>query len=203
MEEIIIKAMERSEKPKKVRNAGFIPGVLNGPGTTSTSVQFETVALNKIIVKHGMNAKIWVELGADKKFGFIKEIQKHPVKEKITHIAIQLVSKDQEVKMHLPINFHGHAELEHRLLQVQVYKPEIEVSGKAALMPDMVVVEVSKKEIGDNVTAIDFNLPSGIKILDAENEIYAVVKAIQEKIVEEPEEVKPEEGNTEDDKPGE
>lgn len=191
MEEIILKAMARSEKPKKVRNAGLIPGVLNGPGTTSTSVQFESAALDKIIAKHGTNAKLWVVLGDEKKFGFIKEVQKHPVDGKVIHIAIQLVSKDQDVKMQLPIIFHGHAELGRRLLQVQVYKSEVGVAGKAALMPDEVIVDISEKNSGENITVIDFHLPSELKILDSEQEIYAVIKAIKEVIVEESEEVKP------------
>lgn len=188
MEETILKAMERSEKPNKVRNAGFIPGVLNGPGTASTSVKFETAALSKIIAKHGANARIWVELGAEKKFGFVKEIQKHPVEMKIIHVTIQLVKQDQEVKMQLPITLHGHAELEQRLLQLQVYKSEVEVVGKAALIPDAVIVDVSNKEAGENITAIDIHLSPEIKILDPENEIYAVIRAIQEEIVEEAEE---------------
>lgn len=191
MEETILKTMERSEKPNKVRNAGFIPGVLNGPGTASTSVKFETVALNRIIAKHGTNAKIWIELGDEKKFGFIREVQRHPVEGKIIHVAIQLVAKGQEVKMQLPITFHGHAELEHRLLQVQVHKAEVEVVGEAAIMPDVVVVDVSKKESGENITAVDLQLSPEIKILDPEHEIYAVIRAIKEKIVEEAEEVKP------------
>ncbi|HYE69289.1 MAG TPA: hypothetical protein VEA58_11800, partial [Anaerovoracaceae bacterium] len=83
MEVTILKAAERSEKPKHVRNAGFTPGVLNGPGTTSASVQFESKALNRIIIDHGMNAKLWVEIGSEKKFGYIKEVQTHPVERKI------------------------------------------------------------------------------------------------------------------------
>jgi large subunit ribosomal protein L25 len=188
MEEIILKATERTEKPKKVRNAGFVPGVLSSSDTTSIPVQFESIELSKVVAKHGSNAKIWIELGTDKKFGFIREIQRHPTKEKIIHVAIQTVSVDQEVKMHLPISFHGHSELEHKSMQVQVTKPEIEVSGKAALMPEVVVANVAEKEIGDNVTAADFNLPSEIKILDPEDEIYAVIKPVQEKALEEPEE---------------
>jgi large subunit ribosomal protein L25 len=191
MEEIILKAMARSEKPNKVRNAGFIPGVLNGPGTVSTAVQFETVALNKIIAKHGTNAKLWVLIGTEKKFGFIKEVQKHPVERKVIHISIQLVSKDQEIKMQLPITFHGHAELEQKQLELHIYKSEMEVSGKAELMPDMVVVDVSEKKSGENISAIDFQLPAGIKMLDPENEIYAIIKVVKEEIVEETEEVKP------------
>ncbi len=187
MEETILKAMERSEQPNKVLAAGFIPGVLNGPGRASATVKFETVALTKIISKHGANAKMWVEFGTEKKFGFIKEIQKHPPEGKIIHVAIQLVSNDQEVKMQLPITFPGHVDLEHRLLHVQVYKSDVEVAGKAALMPDEVVADVSEKESGENITAIDFHLPPEIKILDSEHEIYAVIKTIKEEIVEEPE----------------
>jgi large subunit ribosomal protein L25 len=189
----ILKAMERSENPKKVRDAGFIPGVLNGPGTTSTSVQFETTALNKIIIKNGMNAKIWVELGSEKRFGFVKEVQTHPVGRNIIHVAIQMVSKDQEVKMQLPITFHGSDELEQKFLHVHVNKSEVEVFGKTALIPDMLVVDVSKKELEETITAMDFQLPAEIKILDPEHEVYATIKAIREVIAEktEEEEVKP------------
>ncbi len=172
--------MERSEKTNQVRHAGFIPGVLNGPGTASASVKFETIALNKVITKHGHNAKIWVELGDEKKFGFIKEVQRQPVEGNILHVAIQLVSIDQVVKMKLPINFHGQSELEHRLLKLQIYKSEIEVEGKPDLMPDVAVVDVSEKTAGENIVAIDFNLPSGLKILDAEHEIYAVAKPVRD-----------------------
>jgi len=178
--------MLRTDSPKKVRLAGFIPGVLNESDLTSTSVQFVGTELNKIISKHGSNARVWVTIGEDKKFGFIKEVQKSPVDRKIIHIAIQLVSKDQEVKMQLPISYHGREELEHKQLQVQIYKAEIDVSGKAVLMPDVLIVDVSKMELGDTVTAANLNIPKEIKIHDAENEIYAVIKAIKEAIEEEP-----------------
>ncbi len=183
MEVTILKAMDRSEKPKKVRDAGFIPGVLNGPGTTSASVQFETKALNKIVMKHGMNAKIWVEAGTEKKFGFIKELQTHPVERKIIHVAIQLVSKDQEVKMQLPITFQGLGELEQKFLHVHVNKAEVEVFGKTALIPDMLVVDVSGKELDETITASDFHLPVEIRILDSELEVYASIKAVREVLV--------------------
>ncbi|MEA4920544.1 MAG: 50S ribosomal protein L25 [Clostridiaceae bacterium] len=191
MEMTVLKAVERSGGMSKVRNTGFIPGVLNGPGTVSTSVQFEKIALNKIITKHGSNAKIWVELGDEKKLGFIKEVQRHPVDGNIIHVAIQLVSKDQEIKMKLMINFSGQSDLERRLLKLQVYKTEIEVAGKTDVMPELAVVDVSEKTDGENITAVDFHLPSEIKILDAENEVYAVIKAVREVQDVEPEEDKP------------
>lgn len=184
MEETILKATIRTDDPKKVRQAGFTPGVLNGPGTSSTSVQFETSALNKVIANHGSNAKIWVEIDKEKKFGFIKEVQKSPLDRKVIHIAVLMVSKDQEVKMQIPIVYHGREELTHRMLQVQVYKSEMDVQGKTDLMPDSISVDISAKELGDTITSASFTVPKGLKILDSETEIYAVIKAVKEVIAE-------------------
>ncbi|MHB8963992.1 MAG: 50S ribosomal protein L25 [Saccharofermentanales bacterium] len=186
MEEIILKAVKRSEKPKKVRELGFIPGVLNESDTTSTSVMFEAAALNKIIARHGHNAKFWVDLEGKKDFGFIMELQRHPVENRVIHVSVKLLKKNQEIEMGLPISFHGREELEHKMLELQVYKQEIEVSGLATEMPDVAVVDVSGKAAGDHITAADLNLPKGIKILDQDNEIYAIIKTARE-IVEEPE----------------
>ena len=200
MEESVLKATIRTDKINKVRNAGFIPGVLNKTGEASTSVQFEGIALNKVISKHGDKAKIWIEFGTDKCFGFIKEVQRFPIDGKLMHITMQLVTKDQALKMQLPISYHGHDELEHSFLRVHVFKPEVEVFGNAELMPDAVVVDISKKVLGDNITARDFNLPKGLKIIDTENEIYASIKAMKEAEaeVEEPEVVAPAETVTEE-----
>ena len=191
MEEIILKAKARSTDTKIVKNSGFIPGVLYGPGTVSTSVVFESIPLNKIISKYGKNAKLWVDLDNEKKFGYIKEIQRHPVEGKTIHVAITLLSLDQEVKIQLPITYRGIVELEHRLLSLQVYKTGIKVSGIGANMPDCVVADVSEKVFGDEITAGDFHLPPEIKILDSENETYAGIKAGKESQAEVGSEVKP------------
>ena len=191
MEEIQLKATARNENPKKVRDSGFIPGVLHGPGTLSTSVKFNAKELNKIVAKNGANAKIWIELDNKKVFGFVKEIQRHNVERNILHVAIQLVSSNQVIKMQLPIGYHGRDELEHRQLQLQVFKQEVEVEGITAHLPDSIIVNVSKKESGDNITASDFHMNPEIKILDPANEIYAVIKAAKVAEAEEAEESKP------------
>ncbi|MDD2499136.1 MAG: 50S ribosomal protein L25 [Desulfitobacteriaceae bacterium] len=191
MEETILNALERTEKPKIVRAAGFIPGVIYGDGVAqASSVKFEAMALNKILTKHGSNAKVWVKYGSNKRFGFIKDIQRNPIEGKVIHIDVQLVSEDQEVRMQLPITFNGRAELEHKSLFLQVNKSDIEVLGKASLIPDGVVFDVSEKQLGDTVTIDDFNLDKQIKANDREDEIYAVVIAQKQQIEEEPAEEK-------------
>lgn len=191
MEVTILKATERSENPKNARKAGFTPGVLNEHDTTSTSVQFDSAELNKLLVKHGSNAKVWIEMNKKKRFGVIKEVQKSPVEGKVIHVSIQLISKDQEIKMILPITFHGREDLTNRSLELHVTKSEIEVEGKASLMPDTVLIDVSKRALGDIITMVDFVLPKGITMLDAKHETYATIKVRRGALVEEPAEATP------------
>lgn len=180
MEDIILKAMTRSEKLNKVRKAGFIPGVINNSGAPSTSVQFENVELNKIISKHGSNARLWILLGDEKKFGFIKEVQYNPTSGKVIHVAIQLVKSGQESKLIVPIIFNGIGLLETKVLELHTSKTEVELEGRIEFIPETIVVDVSNKQVGEDVTSKDFNLPTEIKILDAEDEIYATVKPMKQ-----------------------
>jgi large subunit ribosomal protein L25 len=180
-----LKAMERTEKPKEIRKTGFIPGILNGPNAVSIPVKFQTSALNRVITRHGMNAKTWVTYGNEKKFGLIKEVQKHPVDGQIIHVDIQLIATDQEIKMQVPIHFQGSEALEQKRMQVQILKPEVEVEGEAAKIPASLSVDVGEMASGDNITLANFDLPTNIKILDHEDEIYAIIKDVKETIVEE------------------
>jgi len=187
MEETILNAVERTMQPKQCREAGFTPGVLYGDSVTNAiTVQFETAALKKILATHGSNAKVWVQYGGNKKFGFIKEVQRHPVSAKLIHTDVFLVSQDHEVRMQIPITFEGRDSLDNMLLQV--HKSEIEVLGKAALMPEAVVVDVSTMALGDTITSKNFNFDKQIKITDSENEVYGIITPLRE-LAKEPETV--------------
>ena len=189
MEKIILNAFERNtENKSKFKEDGFIAGVMYGDGSTeATAVKFELVPLKKILGKHGSNAKVVVKYGEEEKTGFIKEIQRHPVSAKITHIDVQLVSKDHEIKLQLHIGFKGEEDLLTKKLMLQIQKSEIDVFGKMALMPDAVSVDVSEKELGDTITIKDFDLNAEIKVTDKEDEVYASIVQIKEQVEEETE----------------
>ena len=177
----ILNAFERPIEHKKFKESGFIAGVIYGDGVNkSEPVKFEEVPLRKILMNHGSNAKIWIKSGQDKKYGFIKEIQRHPVTAKIIHLDVQLVSSDHEIKLLLPIVFKGEEALTANLLQLQIYKSDIDVTGKMALLPDSVTIDLSENVHGDSITIKDFALDKQIKINDKPDEVYAVITAIQE-----------------------
>lgn len=186
MEQIILNAAKRTEKTKKFREEGFIPGVIYGDTVAEAySVKFEEISLKKILTKHGSNVKLWIKCGDNKKFGFIKEIQRHPVLNKIIHLDIQLVSKDHEVKLQIPITFKGESALGKRQLQLHMRKSEVDVLAKIGLVPEVLSVDVSEKNSGDTITSKDFDLDKQIKIHDKENEVYATITKLMAEAVEE------------------
>lgn len=187
MEVTYLNAVDRTMQPKRCRETGFTPGVLYGDSVeNSITVQFETVELKKVIATHGSNAKVWVNYGGNKKFGFIKEVQRDPVSATVIHTDVFLVSQDHEVSMQIPITFEGRDSLDNVLLQV--YKAEIEVLGRIVLMPEAVVVDVSTMVLGDTITSKNFKLDTQLKITESENEIYGVITPLP-LLTEEPEPV--------------
>lgn len=176
MEKTVLKADLRQDKPSVIRRKGYVPGVLHGPGTLSTSVQFKGTDLIRAFAKHGSNAKIYVKLNNKSSYAIVKEVQYDPVDRQIVHVMIHLVSQDQEIKMTVPIAYIGREELENRLLTLQIVKPEIDLTGRAAAMPEAITVDVTGKQIDDAITSEELGLAGELTILDAEDELYAIVK---------------------------
>lgn len=160
----------------KVRDPRFIQGVVYGHNVESTAVKFEEKDIRQAISTNGPNAKVWISQGNEgKKFGFIKEIQRHIIKDQIIHVDVQLVGKDQEINIQIPIIFKGHEQLGSKGLRLQINKSDVDALGKMLDMPDVLEVDVSDKELNDTITINHFNLPDDIKINDAIDEPYASI----------------------------
>ncbi len=176
MEEIILEAIERAKQPGKFKETEFVPGIIYGDSVDgATSVKFDALALKKILANHGSNAKVWIKYKDSKKFGFIKEVQKHPVSGSVIHVDVQMVSKDHEIKLQIPIAFRGEEDLRNRQLQLQVYKSEITVFGKMSLMSDLIYVDISEKKLGDTITLRDLDLNKQINVGEKEDVVYGMI----------------------------
>lgn len=179
MENVTLEAIARAKKPGKFKEAGFVPGILYGDAVAeATSVKFDVLALNKVINTNGKNAKVWVHLNENKQFGYIKEVQRHPMTRDILHIDVQIVSVDHEIKKMIPITFKGEEALKHRLLSLLTYKAEVTVFGKMALMPDTIIIDVAEMALGEDIVLANLNLDVNLKV-DKEDIVYATINHLK------------------------
>lgn len=176
MSETILRAEVRNETARKVRGEGYIPGVIYGTGVEDgMAIKFNETELNKALKNQGMNPRMTIMLGEEKKNVLIKDVQRESVKGNILHVDLQAIAADEVIRTTIPVVFEGREEVESRQLLLEVYLFEIEVSGSANIIPDSVTVDVTGKEAGDTVTMADIQLDSRITPITSLDEVLAVV----------------------------
>ena len=178
MSDTILRADKRNEAARKVRDEGFVPGVIYGTGVEDgMPVKFDELELNKVLKSQGMNPRMTVMLGDEEKNAVIKEVQRDPIKANILHVDLQVIAVDEVIRTTIPLNFEGREDVESRQLLLEVYLFEVEVSGPANIIPDSITIDVNGKEAGDTVTMTDIDIDSRITPITAPDEVLAVVTA--------------------------
>jgi large subunit ribosomal protein L25 len=169
---------------KKVKAAGFVPGVLYGPRQEPVNLKVNGRELAAVLA-HAASEHILVELdfqdgpGTNAALALIQEVQHHPVKRGLLHVDFHAVSATEKVTAEVPIEAVGEPVgvksygglLEHTLRTL-----EVECLPKD--LPATIAVNVSNLNIGDSLHVKELPLPSGVEaVTDGELTVVAVVES--------------------------
>ncbi|MEW5758742.1 MAG: 50S ribosomal protein L25 [Candidatus Omnitrophota bacterium] len=177
MEELILKVEERDGSSKgslnRLRKAGIIPAVVYPDKGKSRSLQVNYADLNKLMHGHHIENAV-LKLDIVKKDGkeskpvpvMIKEIQYHPVSDKIIHIDFCQISLTKVIKVKVPVSARGEAigvkqdggTLDHVMW-------EVELECLPTSIPENIEADVTNLKIGDAILVKDLKVASDIKIL--------------------------------------
>ena len=99
------------KKVALLRRKGIVPVHVYGTQAESISAQIEDQPLNRLLLEIGSNIPGSVEVegqdGAD--ICFVREVQRHPVKESILHVDFLRVDVSQTITAQVPVVFEGTA----------------------------------------------------------------------------------------------
>lgn len=195
MDELILKAQEREASSKgslnRSRNSGIIPAVLYGDKGKGKSLQLIYSDLSKLMHGHHIENAV-LKLEVIKKDGkeskpvpvMVKEIQYHPVSDKIVHIDFCQISLTKVIKVKVPVSAHGEAigvkqdggTLDHVMW-------EIEIECLPANIPEKIEADVTSLKIGDSILVKDLKISSDIKVLsDPGASVLTVSAPIKEEV---------------------
>ncbi|MDD3875325.1 MAG: 50S ribosomal protein L25/general stress protein Ctc [Bacteroidales bacterium] len=177
MKSVSISGSQRENVGKKDakanRNNGLVPCVLYGGKEQKTFVLNEKELL-AIINTHEVYL---VELNLnDKVFKcFVKEIQAHPVTDKILHIDFLEVSLTKPIVVELPITITGTSPgvLGGGKLQSKLRK--LKVKGIYTDLPDYISVDISNLELGSSIKVSQLHQEK-IEFLNNPNSVVCMVK---------------------------
>jgi len=134
---------------KSVRNAGQVPAILYGGGETihfsldEKSVKPLIYSPNSYIVEFDIDGK--------EERGVMREVQFHPIKEKILHIDFFRVIAGKPVSIDVPVRLTGNAEGVKQGGKLQLNKRKIRVSGLMENLLDELVIDVTELGLGKTI----------------------------------------------------
>ncbi len=178
MKTIELSAAPRTETGKKAakqsRKSEFVPAVIYGAGENIM------IALNEKELRKVIYTPIvyLVKLNVDGKVhdAIIKEVQFHPVTDKILHVDFLKVSENKPITIGLPINLVGQAEgvkAGGKLLQVV---RKIRVKGLAKDLPDAIEIDVTKLGIGKSIMVGELSFDK-FTVIEPKSMVIATIKS--------------------------
>lgn len=163
------KAIKRSKEKgstKSLLDKGMVPGIIYGKNTTPSTIAFEDKILQKLMQSGGFYSKI-IDLDVDgtKEKILPKQLQYHPVTDKLIHFDFLRVQNDTKVTVEVEVIFlnrdicpglkkGGVLNLVRRL---------VELSCNANNIPEKLEFDLISSEIGDAIKISNINLPDGVK----------------------------------------
>ena len=156
-----------------LRNSGRVPAVLYG-GDSQTHFHVGTVDIEKIVFTPD-TYKIDLDIDGNKVEAIIKDIQFHPVTDKVVHVDFLQLFDNKEVNVNLPVRTEGTpvGVVNGGALRLNFRK--LTVRGIPTAIPEELTIDVSQLKIGQGIRVGEVEVPD-CKILQNPADMVASVK---------------------------
>ncbi len=178
MSETLLVAEKRTEFGKgaarRVRRANKVPAVIYGHGTDPVHISLPGHDLMMALKHGGANALLTLSVDGDEQLALPKSVTRDPIRGFLEHVDLVLVRRGEKVKVDVSISLTGESDREVLVTQPVLV---IEVEAEATHIPTGFEVDQTELKAGDNVTASQVELPSGVTLLSDEDLIVVSAQA--------------------------
>ena len=167
-----------SRANKRLRDAGFIPGVIYGHKEAVVPITLP----KKETVNHLSHGAHVFDLAIDGKSEkvLVKEVQYNHLGNEVVHVDFARVSLDEKVTVTVPLELKGEPKGEADGGVLQQILSEIEVECLVTEIPDIIRHNVSEMALDDVLHIKDLKFPQGVQPTLDRDQIVAQVKEIKE-----------------------
>lgn len=196
MQTFDLKASLRQETGKKesrkLRKDGLVPGVLYG-GEKNLHFTLPEKELKNLIYTPNIYL-VKLEVDGKKYDAVVKEVQFHPVSDKLIHLDLAMITPGKKVIMNLPVHLTGNSAGLLAGGKLRQRRRTLKVKGLIEHMPDHLDIDMTELEIGDSLKVGDLEYDN-LEILDPLRAMVVgvvssrlIAKGLREAVVEEEEE---------------
>ena len=181
------------KKVKALRRSGVIPLHLYGRDMPSRALQADNATVAKIVNQVGHNIPLYlkVEGSAEQNLVFVREVQHHPITNRILHVDFYRVDATEKTTGEVPIVLLGEApavRVHHGVLMQSLHQLSVECLPME--MPERIEIDISGlEELDQGIRVSDFPPGPGVTVLTDPEELIVRIGAprVVEEEVERPE----------------
>jgi len=162
------KVIERSKNTGSTHsllNKGMVPGIVYGKGTEPTKIAFENKVLQKLMHTGAFYSTILdLEIEGKNEKVLPKQLQYHPVTDKLIHFDFLRVQNDTKVTVDVPVEFLNQETCPglKKGGVLNLVRREVELSCNANNIPDKLQFDLISSDIGDSIKISNIELPEGV-----------------------------------------
>ncbi|WP_461211070.1 50S ribosomal protein L25 [Desulfocurvus sp. DL9XJH121] len=175
-ETITLKVAKREERGKgenhRLRAAGFVPGIFYDK-SENIAVKSAHLPLEKAYAKVGTSQLLTLDIDGDARPVIIKELVKHPYKNRIDHVDFYGVDMAKTVRVQVPVETTGKPKGLDFGGVLTIFRDHLEVECLPADIPSSLTIDVSGLDLNENVAVDEVPTPDGVTVLFDEH--FAVV----------------------------
>ena len=176
----VINRLKDTDSTHSLLNKGMVPGIVYGKGTEPTKIAFEDKILLKLMHTGSFYSTI-LDIDIDGKSEKVlpKQLQYHPVTDKLIHFDFLRVQNDTKVTVEVPVEFLNQDTCPglKKGGVLNLVRREIELSCNANNIPDKLQFDLVSSEIGDSIKISNIMIPDGVSptIIDRDFVVATVV----------------------------
>jgi large subunit ribosomal protein L25 len=169
-----------SRANKRLRDSGMLPGVIYGHKEAIIPI---TLPRKEVVnhISHGAHLFDLAINGKSEKV-LIKEVQYDHLGLEVIHVDFARVSLDEKVEVTVPLELKGTPKGEEEGAVLQQIVAELEIECLVTDIPEAIRHNVSDMAKDSVLHIKDLKLPPGVRVLQDEDLIVAMVREIQEEV---------------------
>jgi len=151
---------------RRLRRANKFPGIIYGGGGNPTPVSLDHNEMtnnlqNEAFFSHILTLKVD---GAEEQ-AIIKDIQRHPYKQRILHMDFQRVLMNEAISVRVPLHYLNEETCPGVKTEggaINKIENDIGISCLPANLPEYIEVDLAELKLGDSLHLSDVKLPEGV-----------------------------------------
>lgn len=171
-----------SKGAKALRKEGQVPGVIYGNGS-SVHFHVKETDLNKLVFTPEVRF-VSIELDGKEHKAIFKEVQFHPVTDRITHFDLLAVTENKTVSIELPVKLSGNSPGELNGGKLRQNYRKIKVKALAKDLPEFITLDISELKIGMSIRLGEIEIPN-VTLLGDMRDVVVSVKTSRNAVADE------------------